>query len=417
MSLTTLVILLILLIILSAFFAAAEIGMMSLNRYRLRHLVRQKNKQAIRVNNFLLRPGKLLSVVLIGNTVANIIASMLATLIGQRLYMDAGVIIATTLLTLIILVFAEMTPKTLAALYPQEIAFASALPLQICQLILSPIVYVITLITNSILYLFNLSIDKIHKETLSGEELRSIVHEAGALLPYEHRTMLISLLDLEQGTVEDLMVPKAEIVGINLAQPWHEVINQLETAQYTRLPIYRDNIDNLIGFIHIRSILILMLDENFNIDSLLQNIEPPYFIPEATKLNVQILNFQKMKKRSACVVNEYGDLQGLVTVEDILEEIVGGFTTDLTALTKTFTPQDNGFTIIDASATIRHLNRSLHWQLPSIGPRTLSGLIIEHLGYIPPANCCLWLDNFQIEILKVSGHTIKTVRVFKVKQK
>lgn len=399
---------------LSAFFAGAEISMMSLNRYRLRYLVKQKNKQAIRVNNFLMRPDKLLSIVLIGNTLANIIAAMVATLIGHRLYGDLGVAIATIILTLIILVLAEMAPKTIAAMYPQEIAFICALPLQVCQWILAPIIFITSKTTNGILYLFNLSLDKIHKESLTGEELRSIVNEAASLLPTEHRTMLLSLLDLEQATVEDIMIPKAEIIGINIAQPWHEILDQLETTQHARLPIYKETIDNTLGFVHIRSVLSLALDEDLNIESLLKVIDPPYFIPEATKLNIQILNFQKMKKRSAFVVDEYGELLGLVTMEDLLEEIVGEFTTDLSDFTKSFTMQDDGFILIDATMTIRHLNRVLNWQLPLIGPRTLSGLIIEHLGYIPPPNCCLWLNNFQIEILNVGAHRIKTVRMLQI---
>lgn len=416
-SLTTLLIVLFLLIVLSGFFSGSEIGMMSLNRYRLRHLVKKNNKQAIRVNQMLARPDRLLSVVLIGNTLANIVASTVATLIGQRLYGDVGVAVATLLLTLIILVFSEMAPKTLAALYPQQVAFASSLPLKILQGVLAPIVRVISWITTIILRLFGVSIDKVQKEALSGEELRSVVHEAGGLLPVEHKSMLISLLDLEQATVEDIMVPKADIIGIDLELPWHELLEHLETAQHTRLPLYRDTIDNLVGMVHVRSVLNLALEERFDMENLLKIADAPYFIPEATPLNVQILNFQKMKKRSCFVVDEYGDLQGLVTMEDILEEVVGEFTTDIAALSKDITQQEDGSVIVDASITLRHLKRLLNWQLPTIGPRTLSGLIIEHLGYIPPPECCLQIENFQIEVLKVSDNMIKTVRMLKVNQK
>jgi Mg2+/Co2+ transporter CorB len=417
LSLTTLLIALFFLIILSGFFSASEIGMMSLNRYRLRHLVKMNNKQAIRVNLMLARPDKLLSIVLIGNTLANILASTAATLIGQRLYGDAGVALATLLLTLLILVFAEMTPKTLAALYPQQVAFAAALPLKVLQNILSPLVQTISMITNVILSMFGISIDKVKKEVLTGEELRSVVHEAGGFLPVEHKSMLISLLDLEQATVEDIMVPKADIMGLNLEQPWHELLDQIETAQHTRLPLYRDTIDNLVGMIHVRSVLNLALDECLNMENLLKITDPPYFIPEATPLNVQILNFRKMKKRSCFVVDEYGDLLGLVTMEDILEEIVGEFTTDIADLSKDISQQEDGSVIVDASITLRHLKRLLNWQLPMIGPRTLSGLIIEYLGYIPPSDCCLQIDQYQFEILKVSDNTIKTVRMLKVSRK
>ena len=306
-SITTLLCILVLLVIFSGFFSGAEIGMMSLNRYRLRHLVKKKNKQAIRVNRLLAHPDRLLSVVLIGNTLANIIASMVATLIGQRLYGDAGVIGATALLTLIVLVFSEMTPKTFAAIHPQQVAFISSLPLLILQTVFLPLVRLVSWVANGILRLFGVSIDQAQKDVLSGEELRSVVHEAGSLLPIEHKSMLISLLDLEQARVEDIMVPKAEIVGIDLEQPWHELLVQLEMAQHTRLPLYRDSVDNLVGMIHLRNVLNLSLEERLDIHSLLSIAEAPYFIPEGTSLNIQILNFQKMKRRSCFVVDEYGD--------------------------------------------------------------------------------------------------------------
>jgi len=417
LSILTLVFLLLILVFLSAFFSGSEIGMMSLNRYRLRHLVKKKHKQAIRVNKLLARPDRLLSVILIGNTVANILASMLATLVGQRLYGDLGVAVAAMVVTLIILVFAELTPKTLAALHPQQVAFLSSLPLLILQKVFAPLVHLISWITNGILRLFGISLDQAQKETLSGEELRSVVHEAGGLLPIEHKSMLISLLDLEQAKIEDIMVPKADIVGIDLDRPWHELLEQLEMAQHTRLPLYRGTIDNLVGMIHLRSVLNLVLEETLTMEGLLKIAEAPYFIPEATPLNVQILNFQKMKRRSCFVVDEYGDLQGLATMEDILEEVVGEFTTDIAALSQDITSQEDGSVIIDASINLRNVNRMLNWQLPSIGPRTVSGLIIEYLGYIPPADCCLLIENYQIEILKVSENTIKSVRMVNVGKK
>lgn len=365
----------------------------------------------------LARPDRLLSVVLIGNTLANIVASTIATLIGQRYYGDLGVAIATLLLTLVILVFSEMTPKTLAAIYPQEVAFASSLPLSILQWILAPLVKIISFFSNGILRLFGISINRIQKEALTGEELRTVVHEAGGLLPVEHKSMLISLLDLEQATVEDIMVPKAEIVGIDLEQPWLQLLEQLETAQHTRLPIYRGSIDNLVGMIHARNILNLALEDKLDMGSLLNTADAPYYIPEATPLNIQILNFRKMKRRSCFVVDEYGDILGLVTMEDILEEIVGEFTTDIAALSRDILPQEDGSVIVDASLTLRHLNRMMSWNLPSIGPRTLSGLIIEYLGYIPPAESCLTIDNYRIEILRVSDNTIKGVKMIKAGKK
>ncbi len=414
---TSLLIMLVSLILLSAFFSGSEIGMMSINRYKLRHLVKKKDIQAIRVNRMLGRPDRLLSVILIGNTLANIVASTLATLIGQRYYGDAGVAIATVLLTFIILVVSEMTPKTLAAIYPQQVAFAASFPLSVMQSMFAPLVNIISFFSNSILRLFGVSINRAQKEALTGEELRSVVHEAGGLLPVEHKSMLISLLDLEQATVEDIMVPKVDIIGIDLEQPWLLLLEQLETAQHTRLPIYRGSIDNLVGMVHARTLLNLALEDKLDINSLLSTADAPYFIPEATPLNIQILNFRKMKRRSCFVVDEYGDILGLVTMEDILEEIVGEFTTDIADLSRDIMPQEDGSVIVDASITLRHLNRMMSWNLPSIGPRTLSGLIIEFLGYIPPAESCLAIDNYRIEILRVSDNTIKGVKMIRVGKK
>lgn len=405
------------LILLAAFFAATEIGMMSINRYKLKHLVKKENKQATRVNQILSRPDRLLSVVLIGNTLANILASTIATLIGQHIYGDAGIAIATALLTLIILVFAEMIPKTFAAIYPQHVAFATSLPLQILQLIFAPVVYLCVSMSNGVLRLFRVSIDKIQKESLTGEELRSVVHEAGGLLPVEHKSMLISLLDLEQATVEDIMIPKSDIVGIDIEEPWAEILYQLETAKHTRLPLYRDSIDDLVGMIHVRDVLNLAIENELDLNSLLKAADEPYYIPEATSLNIQILNFRKMKKRSSFVVDEYGNIQGLVTMEDILEEIVGEFTTDVAALSRDIIPQSDGSVIVDAGLTLRHLNRLMGWNLPMIGPKTLSGLIVEHLGYIPPAESCLTIENYRMEILKVGDNTIKSIKVFKISKK
>ncbi len=414
LSVSLLFLIVILLVILSGFFSAAEIGVMSLNRYRLRHLVKKHNKVAIRVNNMISQPERLLSVILIGNTLCNIIAAMCVTLIGQELYGETGVIIATILLTIVILVFSEMTPKTFAALYPQKVAFVCSLPLYFLQKFFAPLVHVSSWIANRLLRAMGVSFDKMQRDTLSGEELRSVVHETGSLLPVEHKGMIISLLDLEQACVEDIMVPRSDIVGIDLDQPWHKLLEQLETMQHTRLPIYRHTIDNLVGTIHLRNVLNLLLDERLNMEQLLKIADPPYFIPVATPLNVQILNFQKMKRRTCFVVDEYGDLQGLVTMEDILEEVVGEFTTDIADLSKEITRRIDGSFIIDGSMTLRNLNRILGWRLPSLGPRTLSGLITEYLGYIPPPECCLRIEKYQIQILKVSDNTIRSVLMRKI---
>lgn len=408
-----LIIILISLIFVSSFFSGSEIGMMSINRYRLKHLVKKQHRAALRVSQMLSRPDRLLSVILIGNTLANIIASTVTTIIAQRLYGDTGVAIGTILLTLIILVFAEMTPKILAAMYPQKVAFLASLPLLFLQYLFSPLVYVTSLITKGILAVFGIKLTRANVETLSGDELRTIVHEGGGFLPVEHKGMLLGLLDLEQATVEDIMVLKTDIVGINLDLPLHQLKEQLETAQHTRLPIYHGSIEDIIGLVHLRSVLHLLLEDELSIEKIKEIAESPYFIPEGTALNTQILQFQKMKQRSCFVVDEYGELQGLVTLEDILEEIVGEFTTDMAQLSRGISEQEDGTVIIDASNTLRLVNRALNWDLPSLGPKTVSGLIIEYLGYIPPADCCLMIKEYQIEILKVGEKKIESVKMLK----
>lgn len=409
-----LLIVIVLLVFLSAFFSSAEIGVMSINRYRLRHLVRKKHKAAMRINKMLSKPERMLSVILIGNTVCNIVASMAATLIGHSLYGEKGVVIATVILTVIILVISEMTPKTFAALYPQKVAFLSALPLDFLQKVFSPVVSLTSLIANKILILCGVDINKVNKDPLSGDELRSVVHEAGILLPVEHKGMLLSLLDLEQATVEDIMIPKSEIIGVDLDLPWSKFLEQLENMQHTRVPLYRSSIDNLVGIVHLRKVLNMVLEDELTMNGLLSIIEQPYFVPEGTTLNLQIINFQNMKRRSCFVVNEYGDLQGLVTMEDILEEIVGEFTTDISHLSQEITCVGEQKYIIDGGITVRNLNRAIGWQIPLLGPKTLSGIIIEYLGYIPPADCCLQIDIYQIEILKVADNTVKSALITKI---
>lgn len=412
MSVILLLVILVLLVCFSCFFSASEIGMMSLNRYRLRHLVKKGNPKAIRVSNMLKRPDTLLSVVLIGNTLGNIFASTIATLLGERMYGEWGAICATSLLTIIILVFAEMAPKTVAAVYPEKVAFATSWLLKFFQNILTPLVILVTKMSSLTLSLFSISTKDLPKDYLSREELHTVLLESGGVLPSEHKHMLISLFDLEQATVEDIMIPKADLIGIDLDEPWHSILNQLRTAQHTRMPIYRGNIERVEGLVHVKNILHLAVDGTLTLEHLLKVAEKPYFIPESTKLNIQILHFRKLRKRSAFVVDEYGELQGIATLEDILEEIVGEFTTDVSIISKEIIHLDEEKFLIDGGMTVRDLNRSLGWNLPLIGPKTLSGLIIETLGSIPPADCCLKIGLYAIEIMKVQDNLIKSVKMW-----
>jgi len=411
-SLSLLFILLGVLIFLSAFFALSEIGMMSLNTYRLRHLVRSKDRRAERVAQLLEKPEKLLAVVLIGNTCANIVASAIATLIGAQLYGEIGVAVATGILAILVIIVAEMAPKTIAALYPQPIALSCSWLLQTLLLIFSPIVWSLNKLVHYFFKPFGINTETHQKELLSADELRTIVYETGNRIPNEHKRMLLSILDLEKVTVDDIMVQHNDIVGINIEASWPEIMEQLETTRHTRLPVYEGSMDKVIGMIHMRNLLNGLLEKNLDKQSMESLIEPCYFVPQGTGLHQQLLNFQQIKKRTAFIVDEYGDIQGLVTLEDILEEIVGEFTTDMAAMQKDIHPQSDGSFLVDGSAMVRDLNKSMGWKLPLIGPRTLSGLVIEYLGFIPPAQSCVLLaDRYRIEIIQIKDNMIKTIRI------
>lgn len=384
--------------------------MMSINRYRLKHLAK-KNKQAKRAEELLKKPDRLLGIILIGNTFANILASSIATLIGQRLYGTTGMAIATGILTFVILIFAEMTPKTLAALYPEKVAFPVSLLLTVLSKLLSPLITFTNAISNRLLIIGGVNVNQKNKERLSGEELRTVVNESGAFASNKQKNMLLGLLDLEKTTVNDIMVPASEVIGIDLSDPWDEIIEQLETAQYTRLAVFENTLENLKGHIHIRSILNLMAENKLSFDNFILHIEEPYFVIEGTGLYQQLVKFQKAKKRSGYIIDEYGDIQGLITLEDILEEIIGEFTTDISTLNKNIIKENDTTYLINASATIRELNKVLNWGLSLKGPKTLNGLITEQLGFIPPAECCLKINEHACEILQVKDNTIKTVRL------
>lgn len=389
--------------------------MMSLNRYRLKHLVRGKHRGAIRTQKLLDRPDKLIGLILIGNNFVNIAATSIATLICVRVWgPDLGLVIATFGLTAIILIFSEVTPKTLAALHPEKIAFPASYILRPLSLILTPFIIGLNAITNGLLRLIGVNVDQGLNDHLSSDELKTVVAEAGALIPKRHQNMLVSILDLEQVTVEDIMIPRAEITGIDLALPLDEIINQMKNTVHTRLPVYCDEVDNIEGFLHARQIIKLLAYEGEDLtkEAIAKAMSPVYFIPEGTPLNTQLLNFQRKKLRIGLVVDEYGDILGLATIEDILEEIVGEFTTDFADTSKDIQKEDNGSIIIDGSATVRDINRSLNWELPTDGPKTLNGLIIEYIEAIPQAGTGMRLAGYPMEILQVKSNMVKSVRVW-----
>jgi Mg2+/Co2+ transporter CorB len=401
------------LILISAYFSGSETGMMSLNRYRLRHLEKEKHKGAKRVSKLLKRPDRLIGLILIGNNLVNIAAASIATVIGIRYFGDVyGMLASTVGLTLIILIFAEVTPKTLAALYPEKIAFPSSIVLSLLLKLMFPLVIAVNWITNGILMLLGISSEQREQHSLSSEELRTVVNESGSLLHEQDQSMLMSILDLEKVSVEDIMIPRSELVGIDVNDDWKKIQKQLTQANHTRVLLYRDNIDDVVGYIHARDALKLLSKSQFTKATLLRAVRELYFIPEGTPLNIQLLKFQHAKERLGLVVDEYGDIQGLVTLEDILEEIVGDFTTTMTPTTsEEVILQPDGSYLVDGSASVRDVNKEMSWELPTDGPKTLNGLIIEHFEDIPQSNLSIRIAGYPIEIVEVSSNRIKTVRV------
>ncbi len=401
------------LILISAYFSGSETGMMALNRYRLRHLENEKHKGAKRVSKLLKRPDRLIGLILIGNNLVNIAAASIATVIGIRYFGDVyGMLASTVVLTLVILIFAEVTPKTLAALYPEKIAFPSSIILSLLLKLLFPLVIAVNWITNGLLMLLGISSEQREQHSLSSEELRTVVNESGSLLQGQDQSMLMSILDLEKVSVDDIMIPRSELVGIDVNDDWKKIQKQLTQANHTRVLLYRDNIDDVVGYIHARDALKLLSKSQFTKATLLRAVRELYFIPEGTPLNIQLLKFQRAKERLGLVVDEYGDIQGLVTLEDILEEIVGDFTTTMTPTpSEEVTLQPDGSYLVDGSASIRDVNKEMSWKLPTDGPKTLNGLIIEHLEDIPQNNLSVRIAGYPVEIVEVSNNRIKIVRV------
>ena len=399
------------LILLSAFFSSSETGMMSLNRYRLRHLVKQKHRGAMRASRLLDRPDRLIGVILIGNNFVNILASAIATMIALRLMGDAGVAVATAMLTLVILIFAEVTPKTVAAIKPEQVAFPASLILSPLLKLLYPLVWLVNTVCNGLLRMLGFNAAAKVSDHLSSEELRTIVHEAGALIPRRNQSMLLSILDLDTVTVEDIMIPRNEIVGIDINDDISTILNTISQSPHTRIPLYQEELNNVVGMVHVRQILPLMYAENPSKEEFLALAREPYFVPESTPLNTQLLNFQKRKYWVALVVDEYGDIQGLTTLEDILEEIVGDMAEEQDLENDDIHAQEDGSFFIDGTTTVRDINKALTWTLPIDGPKTLNGLITEKLEEIPQFNVCLKLGEYHLETVQIRGNFIKTVRL------
>ncbi|HAW37904.1 MAG TPA: magnesium/cobalt efflux protein, partial [Pseudomonas sp.] len=367
--------LLVFLLLCSAFFSSSETGMLSLNRYRLRHQAKEGHRGARRASELLAHPDRLLGTILVGNNFVNILASSIATVLAMQLWGEAGIAIATIGLTIILLIFGEITPKTLAALRPEIIAYPVSLPLKMLQKVLYPLVAMLSWVSNGLLGLLGVDLSNKGNDSLSTEELRSVVRESGSDLPLNRQSMLLGILDLERVTVDDIMIPRNEVAGIDLDDDLEAIISQLRTTPHTRLPVFRNDINQIEGIVHMRQIARLLSHDQLTKESLLAACTEPYFVPENTPLSTQLLNFQKQKRRIGIVVDEYGDVRGVVTLEDILEEIVGEFSNQDTLRSPDIHPQEDGTLVIDGAAYIREVNRALDWHLPCDGPKTLNGLI------------------------------------------
>ncbi len=409
---TLLVVLIIVLLVLSAFFSATETALMSINRYRLRHQARSGHRGARLAEWLLQRPDRLIGLILLGNNLVNLTAAALVTVLAQRLGGQGAVLPATFILTILVLIFCEVAPKTLAALNPARVALPAALIYYPLLKVVYPVVWVLNVVVNGLLRLLGVRPDQIASHSLSVEELRTVVAEAGVMVPRRHQRMLLSILDLDAVTVEDIMVPRQEIVGLDLDRAWEENLGVIQTSLHNRLPVYREYIDNIIGVTRVRDLLPELSRGELTQALLLERIRDAYFVPEGTPLTKQLLNFQQHRRHSAFVVDEYGDVPGLITTQDIVNELVGELDHDSSAVDLGITKESDRSYVVDASANVRQLNRVMNWNLPTDGPKTLNGLIVEQLETIPESGTGVTVADYPIEILDASEHGIKRVRVF-----
>jgi len=399
------------LLLLSAFFSGSETGLMTLNRYRLRHLAKSGHLGARLAEQLLERPDRLIGLILIGNNFVNILASAIATVIALRLWGEAGIAIATGLLTLLVLIFSEVAPKTFAARHPEAIAFPAAFVYTALKRPALPLVALVNFLANGVLRLLGARPPEGGRDALSREELRTVLMEAGSLgLNTQHRDMLLKLMDLETMTVEDVMIPRHEVYGIDLEEDWEVIQRRLFDSPYSRLPVYEDSLDHTLGYIRLRSLIHPLREGRLTPELLRQSLREPYFIPEGTPLYRQLINFQRERRRMGLVVDEYGDILGLVTLEDILEEVVGKFTTDVKQ-EPVLQRESEGVVVADGSLPLRTLNQELGISLPLDGPRTLNGLVLEVLQTLPDGPAAFVYESHLFEVLECERRTVRTVRV------
>jgi Mg2+/Co2+ transporter CorB len=398
------------LLLLSGCFSGSETALMRVNRYRLRHRARQGHRGSRLTLRLLDEPDRLIGLILLGNNFVNVAASMLATLIALEAWGESALTVAAVILTLVILIFAEVAPKTFAALHPERVAIPAAYVYTPLLKVLFPLVRLVNLLSNGTLRLLGMRPATDAPDSLSSEELRTVVDEAGTLIPKQHQDMLINILDLEKVSVNDIMVPRNEIQGIDLDEDWEDIAEQLANASNSRLPVFHESIDHVVGFIFLRDLIGRDLRE-LEREGLEAAVREPYFVPEGTPLTRQLVNFQRHRRRIGLVVDEYGDIQGLVTLEDILEEIVGEFTTDRIPASRDIHPQADGSYICTGGTQLRELNRIFGWRLAGTGPKTLNGLILEYLEMIPEPGTTFLIADHPVEIVQTRENAVRSVRI------
>jgi len=402
---------LVLSVALAAFCAGAETGLMALNRHRLRYLISRGQRRAAIAAQLLEHPDRLMGFLLLGNTFFKVCAAGLAALIGWRLEGDVGVVVAAVLLSLVVLVVADLAPKTAAILNPERIGLTLAPILLPLVRLFTPLIWMLNFLTRGLLWLERLvPAHDNGSEALSQEELRSVVNAVTEIVPRRHLRTLMGLLELENIEVEDVMVPRAEIIGLDLEDPWPELLTHLTTTTHTHLPVYRGNLDQVAGILHIRDVLPLLIRPDFDRAGLSQALREIHFIPPGISLHTQLLHFQQHGQGLGLVVNEYGDIRGLLTLKDILEEIVGELAHESSELHNISLESDGSY-LVSCGVSVWELNRQMGWKLPMKGPKTLNGLILEQVETIPAVGSHFLLAGYPMEVVEIGGNVVKTVRI------
>ena len=395
----------------SAFFSSSETSMMAINRYRLKHLIKNKNISAKRVGKLLERTDRLLSLILIGNNFTHTLATAIATVIAIRVWDDSAVLAVTVFMTIVMIIFAEVMPKTIAALKPESIAFPASYILKPLSKLLSPLVTLVSLVSNSITKLIGINLEGSIDEELKPEEMKTLLQNSG--IPLSQQKMLMGIFDMDYLSVNDVMVPRNEIVGIDLDNPMEEILKELQESDFTYIPFFKDSLDNIQGFLTVNKKADFLGRQEISHQTLINELEEPLFIPENTQLYKQLINFQSLDTRVGLIVDEYGDIEGLITFRDILEIIVGEITSG-SKEKMDIMPQADGSYMIEGNVIVREINNRLNWELPTDGPKTLSGLILEKVQSIPEKNVGVSVDDYRFETILIKDNVVKIARAEKI---